>query len=116
MHPAVPKFKVGDEVEFTFCEDGKEPSFVFWLEGNKTGRGTVTNYDTRMICSCTINVTDPPDWRPKEEYFAEWALHSTKPSARPYDASTGLCPDCGSKTTRPVKTIYCTKCGWKMEP
>lgn len=39
-------------------------------------------------------------------------------TALTYDPATKLCPKCGSKTTQPIRTIYCTNsdCEWKMDP
>lgn len=119
-----PKFKVGETVQLP-THSGTQKYYGIILE-IFPGPDYTFQYH--------VKVTNPPDWNQgyncngllsgtdatKGWTFTEQKLCSTNPippsPARPYDASTGLCPQCGSPTTQPVRTIYCTKCEWKMEP
>ena len=68
------KFKTGDEVRFTYDDEGLWPSAKEWKDGNKKGRGKITNYFQGHQFDYHVDIDGGIPWN-----FAEKALRPAKP-------------------------------------
>jgi hypothetical protein len=53
-------FQIGDEVEFSFEDNGRRPSLTKWNENNKKGRGIVSGHNP-TVTPYTVKIIHPQD-------------------------------------------------------